>query len=220
MDDETLPKDVEERLAEADAPMEVELHEDKTREMKTPGFSRFQTDWDGPHGEVVKTIHAVIDNRILVDFADAFVILNDLFEVVREPVVDLDTGEVLKDQHGWPIWQRDKHGHYIENYGNLSIRQREDLMHKITTHLVEWEQKAQAKWFEAMLAKALYEEEFANLFVAGEGRQTDALRENRARTGASQQRVFGIVQSYYSRKADALVRSMILVGQRIKDTTV
>jgi hypothetical protein len=218
---EDLPDDVRERLEAPDAPLEVDLHQDRTKEFKAPGFMRFPTEWDGPYGDVVRGVHDVAESIMLQEFGMAFKVLLDLYDVVREPVVDASTGEIKQDKHGFPVWRRDSQGYPIEDYSRLTIRQREHFMFMISTHLFDWEQKAATMWAEAMFAKGAFEEVFATAFGEdGPGRQTDALRENRARAASAPDRYFGIFKSYLSRRADALVRSLTLINQRLKDTVV
>lgn len=220
-EDERLPVAVQERLEAADNPAEVDLHEDRTKEFKSPNFSRFPTEWDGPYADVVRGIHDVAEARLLQEFGGALKLLHDIYDIVREPVVDKKTGEVETDKQGFVIHKKDIFGYYVEDYSRLTIRQKDDFIHRITVHLFEWEQRAAGAWGNAMLAKGVYEETFAEAFVGKqEGKGTDAMRENHARATATSERFFGVFLSYYSRKADAVVRSMTLICQRLKDTAI
>lgn len=71
-----------------------------------------------------------------------------------------------------------------------------------------------------MFSKAQWEERFALAFndtTAG-GRKTDEAMTQKARAGSRDERYFAIFESLYSRKADALVRSLERLGQRLKDS--
>lgn len=220
----TTPEDVarqaqvviREESREADSTSEVKVHEDHTREMRTPGFSRMRTEWGGAEGAHVAALRAIVDGQMLRLFSDAYVIMNDLWDIVRQPCHTAE-GEVITDAHGFPIWARTESGAFIEDYSNLGIRQREDFLFRITTSIFEWKQTAADLWGDAMFAKAIWEENFAHGFVDPVGRLTVEDRTQRARVAATQDRYFAIFQSLMSRKADAIVSSMELIGQRLKD---
>lgn len=207
-------------VADADKPTEVESHEDRTREMKTPGFSRMRTDWDGPDGTTVAAVREVVDRRILANFADAFALMNEVYDIVRDPEADEVTGDVKTDRYGFPVWRRTPTGAYVEDFTKLSSGQKEDLLFKITTRIFEWEQAAADAWGEAMFAKAQWEEAFAVGFTTAKtgSRITDEMGTQVARANSRDERYFAVFLSLYSRKADAIVRSMQLLGQRLKDT--
>lgn len=203
-----------------DVTAEVDLHEDRTHENRTPGFSRMRTEWQGQDAITVAQVTGIVDNRILVNFSDAYAVMHELYEVVREPVLaDEVQGVVLTDAHGFTVWKRNHTGAYIEDYSRLTHKHRENLLFQITTRIFEWEQKAADAWGEAMFAKAQFEERFSLTFADAPGsRPTVDDRTQHARSSAREERYFAIFQSLYSRKADAIVRSMTLLSQRLKDT--
>jgi hypothetical protein len=202
----------------ADATTEVEVHDDRTREMKTPGFSRMRTEWGGPEGAHLRVLKSMADDQMLVLFPDAFVLMHDIYGLVREKITDSD-GVVQEDQYGFPIYARRDGGAFIEDYSNLGIREREDFLFRITTSLFEWGQTRADLWGDAMFAKAIWEEQFATGFTqaTGTGKQTIEDRTNRGRLASMEERYFAIFQSLLSRKADAVVSGMELIGQRLKD---
>lgn len=203
--------------AELDTPAAVDLHEDRTREMRTPGFSRMRTDWDGGDAQTVSAVMGIVQNRIVSNFSSAFAIMNELYEIVREPVIS-EHGEILKDAYGFTIWRQTPSGSYKEDYSLLGHKERENLLFEITTNVFAWEQAAANAWGEAMFAKAMFEERFALTFRETPGnRPTVDDRTQHARVSAREERYFAIFVSLYSRKADAIVRSMQLLGQRLKD---
>lgn len=206
-----------EMTKDADAPTVVDPHPDRSREMKTPGFSRMRTDWNGPDREVVQNIQGIIENRILMNFADAYALMNEVYDVVREPAVD-EHGEIQRDRFGFMLWARSQNGAPIEDFTKMTVKQREDFLFKITTRIFEWEQRAAEAWTEAMLAKAQWEEAFAVSFDSPPGRLTVEDRTQKGRLGSRDERYFAVFLSAYSRRADALVRSMTLLGQRLKDS--
>jgi hypothetical protein len=199
-----------------DAPTAVDLHLDRTRE-HTPHFTRMRTEWSGEEGAHVRGLKAIVDGRIMVLFSGAYVLMNDLYTVVREPMVDEDTGLIHTDQFGFPVWVKTESGAYREDYSNLGIRQREEFLFRITTGIFGWKQTAADLWGEAMFAKAQWEEAFSTGFVEPTGRLTVDDRTQRGRMHSLEERYFSIFQSLLSRKADGIISSLELLGQRIKD---
>lgn len=211
---ERVTRDV---VADLDTPAAVDLHEDRTREMRTPGFSRMRTEWDSPDALVIASVMGIVQNQIVMNFSSAFAIMNELYEIVREPVYD-EQGTILKDQYGFTIWRKTPSGSYAEDYSKLGHKERENLLFEITTNIFAWEQAAANAWGEAMFAKAKFEERFALKFQdTPGGRPTVDDRTQHARSEALEERYHAIFHSLYSRKADAIVRSMTLLSQRLKD---
>lgn len=214
-------KQVHAAVREADKtfeePAEVRVHEDNTRENRTPGFSRMRTSWEGEDALHVQSLKAIVDDTMLTQFPDAIMIMNDLFEIVRTPAVD-QNGEVLVDRHGLIIWKRSESGAFLEDYSRLSYRDREDILFRITTNLVRWKEVQADLWGDAMFAKAVWEERFSEKFLSTPGmRPTIDDKTNRARKHSVDERYFAIFRTLISRRADALVDSMQLLGQRLKD---
>lgn len=203
----------------ADQPAEVRVHEDETKEMRTPGFSRMRFDW-GEHASMMQMILQVADDRVAVAFTDAYQIINDIYEIVREKSYDPQTGEIRVDRHGWPIWERTESGRYVEDYSRLGIKEREEFLFQITTRLFDWEQRAAEHWAEAMFAKAMWEERFALSFMdtSEGGRKTDEAMTQRGRLGSREERYFALFESAVSRKVDAIVKSLERLSQRLKDS--
>jgi hypothetical protein len=209
---------VREASEEAEQSAEVRVHEDHTRETKTPGFSRMRTEWHGEDAVQVASLRHIVEGRILHLFPDAFVLMNDLYEQVREPVRDPDTGFPLTDAHGFSVWARTESGAFIEDYSRLGIREREDFLFRITTNIFEWKQTQADLWGDAMFAKAQWEEAMSAGFVAPTGRMTVDDRTHRGRVNSTDERYFAIFQALLSRRADAVVDSLTLLGQRLKDS--
>lgn len=181
------------------------------------GFHRLKLDWDGDDRHTITRATRAVDNRIHENFSDAIRLMHDIFMVVREPVVDPDTGEVVKDHLGWPEWKRTPSGDYQEDWSKLGRRERENFIFTITTRLFAWEQARADAWGEAMFAKAIWEERFSAAYVAPRTGTIDD-RTNIARSKSIDERYFGIFLTLYSRKADAMVSTMERLGQRLKDT--
>lgn len=184
---------------------------------RAPGFHRMSFQWSGEDGRIVAQAQSVVEDRIRANFQDAYQIMFELFMIVRKPVINEGTGEIVADRFGFPEWQRTQAGDWVEDWSALSRKDKEDFLFKITTRLFAWELRAAEAWGEAMFAKAMWEERFAISYDAPvHGTIED--RTAKGRIGASEERYFGIFQTLYSRKADAIVRVMNLLGQRLKDT--
>ena len=196
------------------------LPEEARPNFRTPGFSRMRTDWNGPEGEVVRRVLSTIDERVQHEFLDAYEIMNDLYETVRTPVLDNNGAPVL-DQWGFKVWQRRPNGTWDEDWSRLGRAQKENALFEITTRLFSWEQRAAERWTEAMLAKGSWEEGFSIDYRAPQERNNRPTIEDRtaaAKEGSSDERYFAIFAAAYSRRADAIVRTMNLLGQRLKDS--
>jgi hypothetical protein len=180
------------------------------------GFSRMPTTWNGENAEIMATVQATLNERIQKNFRDAYQVMHDLLMIVRTPMVNED-GEVLTDQYGFPEWQRTPSGGFVEDWSKLGRQQREDFLFSITTRLFMWRLAAAEGWTEAMMAKSIWEENFSQAYIAPlKGTIEDRTSEGRAKT--AEDRYFGVFCSAYSKRADAIVGTMELLGQRLKDT--
>lgn len=205
-----------------DEPMEIDPHPDRIRRFAGMNFSRMRTHWNPAEAEIIDAAKAQVENELLIHFGDIYQILNNLYEIVRERAVNEETGEVLLDVNGWPRWKADQTGMPEEDWSKLTERDKEHFLHQITTRLVLWEQRAGDHWGDAMYAKAQWEERFADTFTGApsvEGkRPTEADRTQHAQGMSREERYLGIYMSVKSKRAEALVRSMERLSQRLKDT--
>lgn len=212
-----------EAVREAEEPMQVDPAPDRTRLFTSMSFSRMRTSWNSGEQEVIDAARTQSDREIQVEFGDVYRILNKVYEIVRRPLRDSDTGAVITDRHGLVVWETDPLGMVIEDWSRLTERDKDGFIHEITTHLVMWEQRAADFWAEAMFAKALWEEHFAITFVETplieSRRPTVEDRTQNAQVAAREQRYLAIYMSVRSKKAESLVRSMSLLSQRLKDTS-
>lgn len=194
-----------------------QLPEERDQQWRTPGFSRMRTDWRGEDKFIVQQVKAVVDARLRRDFDDAYRILFSIYELVREPATT-PSGEVLMDGHGLPLWKKDEHGLYIEDYKKLLGREAEHFLFALTTRLVFWQEAAADAWSEAMFAKAQWEERFSIGFDTATRGTTDAHRTANAKIESREERYYAVMLASYSRKADALCKSLELLAQRLKDS--
>jgi len=186
------------------------------RRFRSPGFQRLPTDWDGPETVTLQRVRAAVERRLLVDFADAYRVLNEVWDVVRTPRLDA-AGEKVRDVNGLVVWERDDYGRFIEDWSRLTQRNAENLMFSITTNLFTWEQTAADAWSEAMYARSLWEESFSSAFDgAPPSRVTVDDKSNYAQRSAIEERYFAVFLSGYSKRADALVRSIERLSYRLE----
>lgn len=198
-------------------PKEVyESLDDKRSKFRTPGFSRMRFTWKGDDNAVLLTAHKAIDDRILERFGDAFRVMHDLFLIVREPQTG-DDGEILRDDKGWPIWKKTPSGAWVEDFTKLTRDQKENVLFQITTRLFAWEQAAAESWTEAMFAKSAWEEAYG-ISYDEPMKGTIEDRTAYAQRNVIEERYFAVFVTAMSRKADAIVRTMALIAQRLKDT--
>jgi hypothetical protein len=210
---------VGELAKEADEPVTVDIDPDRTRETSSTGFSRMRTEWRPGEADEVAGIVQQARGIIHRTFPAAYLVMNELWMLVREPVVNETTGEVITDIFGWPEWKKWPSGAYVEDYTKLTGREKDDYLLRITTGLLEWEQQASALWLESMLAKGRWEEAMASGFTAPvQGKTTVEDRTQRGRTFAAEDRYHAIFRAAVSRSAEQLVRSLERIGQRLKDS--
>lgn len=215
-----MPAAAEEAKAEVeemDQPPETEvLPEERARSFRTPGFSRMRTDWRSEDKPIIQRAMAAVDGRILANFEDVYQVMYEIYDLVRTPLTD-EHGVIQTDQWGFTVWRKSASGSYEEDWSRLTLKEKERLLFTITTRIFEWSQRAAEAWGEAMFAKSQFEERYAVTFDEPMSGTVDDRRAY-ANSHAADERYFAIFASYYSRRADALVRSMEMLGQRIKDS--
>lgn len=210
---------VAEHAKEFDETTSVEIPDERQRRFKSPGFARMRMGMSPEDRMVMDRVHSVVNTKIDDRYADAFAIMHELYDLVRERVVV--GGKVQVDDYGLPEWKRTPTGMYVEDWSRLTGHDRERFLYLITTRLFEWGQRQSEDWAEAMFAKAQWEARFAVGYESLEGsKPTIGDRENRARVESEEARYFAIYVTYLSRKADSVVKSMELLAQRLKDVHV
>lgn len=204
---------------EADAPMEVDIDPDRTREFTQTGVvSRMRrTEWRPGDAAEIAGVEAEADGIIHREFPNVFLIMNEIWLLVRKPVLDQD-GEMVRDLYGWPEWQKLPSGAYIEDYTRLTNSEKDNFLLRITMNLLEWEQKAARLRGGSQYARVRWEEAMSEGFIAPTGRLTVEERTQRGRAHAIDDRYFGVFRSSLSYTADALIKSVERIGQRLKDS--
>lgn len=211
---EEITREESEKLEE---PISPELPEERERQFRTPGFQRLRINWRGEDWLIVQQAQGAVEGRIIKNFADAYQIMHDLYDLVRTPEFDPQTGEIKTDQWGFKKWKQSVSGSYEEDWSKLTHKEREKFLFAITTRMFDWEQRAADAWGEAMFAKAIWEERFSIDFNAPVAGTVDD-RKAAGNIKAADEKYFAIFVTLYSRKAEAIVKTMNLLGQRLKDS--
>ena len=197
-------------------PEEKVLDVEREEWFRAPGFQRMKTAWEGEDKRQMDRVQNVIDTTVLEIFADAYAVMSDLYDLVREPMV-AEGGEIQTDPHGFTMWARNPlTGSYVEDWSMLTTRQREDFLFRITTSLFDWEQRSADLWTKAMFSKGMFVERFSIQYDAPIAGTIDD-RNAKGNVEAAEERYFALMNSAVSRKADALVRTMTNLQLRLKD---
>lgn len=187
------------------------------------GMSRMRVGISSEDRAYLAEVHDQVDDIVVHVFRDAYAIMSQIYDVVRTPVVD-DDGEPVTDRHGFVQWVSDGYGDYEADWTRLGIHQREHFIFELSTRLFDWEQRAVGLWGDAMLFKAQHEERFADAYLVPGAKdvtgKTESARTNFAKREVAEDRYLAIMQTVVSRRADAVVRTMTLLCQRLKDTVV
>lgn len=194
---------------------EVETDFEREREFGAGLFSRMRTDWRGEDREAVDLVRHKAQMEIYREFRDVYGIIIDIYMTVRIPKVTPD-GEPVFDEFGVePEWERDGFGKIIEDWNKLGFKDREKAILEISTVMLDVEQRAANMWGLSQIAKAQWEDDFVDGFLNSKG--TNDVRTSTGKRQAREARYFAIYQSWVSRKADALARSLERLCQRLKD---
>lgn len=202
---------------ELDKPIEVELPEEKPTHFRTPRFMRMRFNWaSDEERRVIEHARQAIDQVIQTEFYDAYLVMNQIYDIVRFPLLD-EHDQPRRDPHGFILWEVEASGVPKEDFTRMTRAQKEHFIGLLTTRLFAWEQRAANLWTEAMFAKAQFEERFAIAYDAPMSGTVDD-RKARGNMDAAEERYFAIFKTSLSRRADSIVRSMDRLSQRLKDT--
>jgi hypothetical protein len=224
-DHDQIQGQVDRALAEADREpggpaeltAEVDTIGDRMRLFSQTGFSRMKLTWAPDEAAVMQRIWAESDRVIEAYFGEAFDILELIYKAVRVPKPGADPGEVMTDAHGRTQWLLDEEGRPVEDWTRLGDKQRDTFLNQLMINLFAWEQTAAKLWGDAMFAKGLWEEKFSSTFFAAPGsRPTEADRTQHGRRSSMQERYFAVFKSMVSRRAEAVVKSMNRVYDRLE----
>lgn len=212
-----------------DSASELDKQVDQTKAAKdvlktlnlTRGFQRMKMDLQGTERDVVNSMMAQMEKVIHEEYAEEFAIMNDLHWEVREPVVDKETGEVQYDQWGFPEYEKAPDGSYIEDWSRLTQKQIKHFIFRIINSTYAGEQRSADAWGRALLAKTRYEEAFAVAFDNHpNAKATNEVRHEHAESTAIDYKYYAVLQTWYSRKAEGIVKRLDILHQRMKDSLV
>lgn len=176
----------------------------ESRKWRTPGFRRMRTDWLSEDVPILQRAHKYASDRILLDFPDVFVILEEIYQLVRE--IEVDENGRQRTLNGLPVYRRSPYG-YIEDWTRLTLKEREEFFFKISTRLFGWQMKAEDIYLEAMLSKTQWEERYSLAYDSPKS-GTMGEREAKGKIEAIDERYFAVLRSAYSRRADGIIRHM------------
>lgn len=196
--------------------MSEEPVEKEEANFRTPRFQRMRFSLDRDTQTIINRARASVDAQMTRIFSDAYWILNEFWDVVREPERD-EAGEPRVDSRGLTIWAVKPNGMYDEDFSKLTRAQRERFMFLITARIFAWEQLSAELWGDAMFARARFEERFAIGYDEPVSGTVDD-RKARGNLQAAEERYYAIFVTTLSRRADALVRSMERLSLRLKDS--
>lgn len=89
-------------------------------EKKSVGaFSKIKFEWRDSDRMILDQIRAAANRGFLEAFHDCIDVLDRFYESVRVPEVNAE-GIIKLDPDGRPIWQKDEHDRYLEDWDNLT----------------------------------------------------------------------------------------------------
>lgn len=204
-----LPQGDQEEVLAPDIPP------DRTRQFQHVNFSRMRTSWLDSDQVKVEEMGRRADQVLNECFPEAWRLIESIFLIVREPEASPFGEGPLRDPLGRIRWKRDDRGAVIEDWSRLGDKERSNILDQLTVYLVEWEQQAAAMWGSAMFAKGIWEETFAFGYTSPRGQLTIDDRTQRGHLVSIEERYFAIFESILSRRADALVRSLTRIYNRL-----
>jgi hypothetical protein len=185
----------------------------------TRGFQRMKLDLQGSERDVLNSMMMNMEKLVREEFAEEYAIMNDLHWEVREQVI-LD-GEPQFDQWGYPEYVKNPDGSYAEDWSRLTQKQIKHFIFRIINATYAGEQKSANAWGRALLAKTRYEEAFAVQFDNHPNpKATNEVRKEHAESTAIDYKYYAVLQTWYSRKAEGIVKRLDILHQRMKDSLV
>jgi hypothetical protein len=194
------------------------LPDEEVHQERTPKFMRMRYQWRDDERAIVGQVNSEVDRVIQLAFGDAYRILNEIFDIIREP--EIFNGVPVVGRDGLPIWKRNVYGDYVEDFSRMTRAQLSDLFGRITLRLVAWEQEAAQIRGMALFSKAQFEERYAIAYDEPLGRVTVEGRQAIANADAAEERYHAVFRTMISHRADSMVKSMERVSQRLKDALV
>jgi hypothetical protein len=192
--------------AAAEGPLAPDIHPDRTRQFRSVNLSRMRTQWPNADVIIMDEIKLRAAKLIEEKFATAFSLRNRILLCVRSLGPDNQS------------WEKNEDDTIAEEWALLSDSQRDDFLYSISVNLFEWELTAVELWHEAMVAKAQWEQAFAQGYLSKEGRYTVDDKTQEGHYASVEERYQAIFLSSLSRSADAVVRSMTHLSNVLERT--
>lgn len=177
---------------------------------RTPRFHRMRTEWAPSEGAIMSGVKAEVQRVLDTVFRDAMGLILEIQDTIRVPMI---IDGIESDTQ----WRRNAYGVIEEDFTRLTQKQISDYLGRLAVRLFAWEQEAASLWGDALFAKAHFEERYAIAYDEPTGRQTVDHRQAYANADAAEERYHAVFRTLVSRHADALVRSMERLCQRLKD---
>lgn len=196
--------------------LDNQVEEERERTIGALSFSRMRLSWRPEDRAQMAQIRNTVDRVLLNHFADAYALMVDIFDIVREKEAD-SYGEVKTDNLGLPVYKRALTGGFVEDWTRLTTREKEHFLFRITTSQFSWKQARDDLWAESLFAKAMFTETFARSYDQGYSGTIED-RTARANSVAAEERYFAVYTAYLSRKADSIIQSLDFLALRIRDT--
>lgn len=159
-------------------------------------FARLRLDWDPEVAELRGQALAAVNETMDMLFGGAYAFLNDVID------------QVTVIENGRTVWR----------WSLLTRGEREDLILTLTVQLVGWKEKvADLSKGDSMYAKAAWTYRFATSFDNADDVKTVDGKQARANVESAADKHFAIFKGQVAARAEALVGTLELFGQRLKD---
>src|SRR5690606_9941589 len=93
-------EDAKAEVEKMEEPVDIALPEEDATKWRTPGFSRMRMEWSPEDSIVLSKAKSIVDGMVIRNFSDAYEIMFKIYDLVRSPVVNIETGEIEVDQFG------------------------------------------------------------------------------------------------------------------------
>lgn len=184
----------------------------------TRGFQRMKMDLQGSERDVLASMMINMEKLIHEEFAEEYAIMNDIHWEVRTPTNGIDDN-IAYDLWGFPEYEKNPDGSYVEDWGRLTQKQIKHFIFRIINCTFTGEQKSANAWGKALLAKTRYEEAFSVAFDAHPDKKaTVDARDAHAESSAIDYKYYAVLQTWYSRKAEGIIKRMDALQLRMKDS--
>jgi hypothetical protein len=124
---------------------------------RAAAFEKITFTWKAEDQAVLARVRAAAEQKFAEVFSDAVAIIDDFYGSLRVPEVNRQTGMVLRDEKGRPVWQRNAVGKYVENWDQLTGQDIEKTL--MDLQRLKMEIAPEVNW---LLNEALYAKHIAD----------------------------------------------------------